>query len=280
LETKIAGTSHPHECRKRIKNQIQKKTDMIFLISPSKTQDFTPSSISYSTTSELIDQSDLLINTLKGFSEEQLRSLMKISEKLATLNHQRFQDFHLPFDLKNSKQALLAFKGDVYDGIDVDNYTDDDFRFAQKSMRILSGLYGILRPLDLIQPYRLEMGTKLTTDRGSNLYSFWDDRITRILNREMDSSSDRTIVNLASLEYFKVIQKKKLDGRILTLSFKENKNGIFKVIGIYAKKARGMMSDFIIQNRIEDVGQLKEFSGGGYSYQDKLSTADNWVYTR
>ncbi len=253
---------------------------MIFLISPSKTQDFTPSSISYSTTSELIDQSDLLINTLKGFSEEQLRSLMKISEKLATLNHQRFQDFHLPFDLKNSKQALLAFKGDVYDGIDVDNYTDDDFRFAQKSMRILSGLYGILRPLDLIQPYRLEMGTKLTTDRGSNLYSFWDDRITRILNREMDSSSDRTIVNLASLEYFKVIQKKKLDGRILTLSFKENKNGIFKVIGIYAKKARGMMSDFIIQNRIEDVGQLKEFSGGGYSYQDKLSTADNWVYTR
>lgn len=253
---------------------------MIFLISPSKTQDFTPSSISFSTTAELIDQSALLINMLKGFSEDQLGSLMKISEKLATLNHQRFQDFHLPFDLKNSKQALLAFKGDVYDGIDVDNYTEDDLRFAQKTMRILSGLYGILRPLDLIQPYRLEMGTKLTTDRGPNLYSFWDDRITTILNREMDSSSDRTIVNLASLEYFKVIQKKKLDGRILTLSFKENKNGVFKVIGIYAKKARGMMADFIIQNRIEEIEQLKEFSGSGYSYQDKLSTADNWVYTR
>lgn len=253
---------------------------MILLISPSKTQDFTPSSNSHTTTPELIDQSGILIKRLKGFSVEQIGSLMKISEKLATLNHQRFQDFHLPFDLKNSKQALLAFKGDVYDGIDVDNYTDDDFQFAQKSMRILSGLYGILRPLDLIQPYRLEMGTKLTTDRGSNLYSFWGDRVTNILNREMERSGNGTIINLASLEYFKVIQKKKLNGRILTLSFKENRNGVFKVIGIYAKKARGLMADFIIQNRIENIEQLKDFTGGSYRYQNSLSTEDNWVYTR
>jgi len=253
---------------------------MIFLLSPSKTQDFTRSGYSDFTIPALLNQGEVLIDQLKTLSSEEISSLMKVSDKLAILNHQRFQDFHLPFDLENSKQALLAFKGTVYDGIDVDHYSEQDFQFAQDKMRILSGLYGILRPLDLIQPYRLEMGTKLATERGNNLYMFWNDRVTDSLNQDMAKESDKIVVNLASQEYFKVIQPKKLDGRILTISFKEEKKGVLKVIAVYAKKARGLMSNFIIKNRINTIDRMKEFSEAGYCYNQALSKEEHWIFSR
>lgn len=253
---------------------------MIVVISPSKTLDLSKSSLTTQTQPRQLEQSQELIETAKKLSPEQLSQLMKISDKLSQLNWQRYQDFKLPFTLDNAKQALLAFKGDVYGGIDVEHYSAEDFEFAQQHLRILSGLYGALRPLDLIQPYRLEMGTRLQNARGKNLYEFWDGRVTDLLNQDLGKQSKPLIINLASTEYFKVIKAKLLKANILTLAFKENKAGTYKTIGIHAKRARGLMTNFIIKNRLTEAEKIKDFVLEEYQYNDNLSNEKEWVFTR
>ena len=186
----------------------------------------------------------------------------------------------MPFTTANAKPALFAFKGDVYSGIQKDKYTDDDLNYAQQHLRILSGLYGALRPMDLIQPYRLEMKTKLKNPRGENLYQFWDERITEKLNEVLEEQEEKVLVNLASNEYFKSVKPKKLNGKLLNISFKESKGDKTRVIAIFAKRARGMMTDFILRNRIEHMEDLKDFGSGGYKFSAQQSTDKNWVYTR
>ncbi len=201
---------------------------------------------------------------------------MSLSEKLSKLNFDRFQAFKTPFSLDNAKQALLAFKGDVYNGINASSLSVKDLDFAQKNVRMLSGLYGVLRPLDLIQPYRLEMGTKLSNAQGKNLYDYWGSGISEVLNED----EEKLIVNLASNEYFKAIDKKILKAQILDIVFKEKKNDTYKVIGIYAKRARGLMINYIIRNRLTDAEALKDFSDEGYLYNQELSSDKTWVYVR
>ncbi len=253
---------------------------MIIVISPSKTLDFSPNSFQIHTQPRQLEHSQELIETAKQLSLNELADLMKISEKLSQLNWQRYQDFQQPFTLDNSKQALLAFKGDVYGGIDSGNYTEEDFAFAQKHLRILSGLYGALRPLDLIQPYRLEMGARLQNKRGKNLYEFWGTQVTELLNQDFENDPMPLLINLASNEYNKVIKPKALKSKLLTLSFKENKAGIFKIIGIHAKRARGLMTDFIIKNRITDAERIKAFNNENYVYNESLSSQQEWVFSR
>jgi cytoplasmic iron level regulating protein YaaA (DUF328/UPF0246 family) len=201
---------------------------------------------------------------------------MSLSEKLSKLNFDRFQAFKTPFSLDNAKQALLAFKGDVYNGINASSLSIEDLDFAQNNVRMLSGLYGVLRPLDLIQPYRLEMGTKLGNVHGKNLYDYWGSDISEVLNED----EEKLIVNLASNEYFKAIDKKILKAQILDIVFKEKKNDTYKVIGIYAKRARGLMINYIIRNRLTDAEALKDFSDEGYLYNQELSSDSSWVYVR
>ena len=205
---------------------------------------------------------------------------MSISSKLADLNKQRYQDWNLPFTMSNAKQALMAFKGDVYTGFNFEKYNEKDFTYAQKHLRILSGLYGLLRPLDLIQPYRLEMGTKLTTSEAKDLYAFWSLTLTNSLNAAIKKSGNKILINLASNEYYNVIDKQLLEGNVITPVFKDKKNGDFKVISFYAKKARGAMSDYIIRNRISQPDGLKEFNGLGYRFNRNLTSDDSWVFTR
>jgi cytoplasmic iron level regulating protein YaaA (DUF328/UPF0246 family) len=207
---------------------------------------------------------------------DELMSLMSLSSNLAKLNHDRFQSFSPDFNLENSKQAFFAFKGDVYSGIQAETLTQNDLEFAQSSIRMLSGLYGVIRPLDLIQPYRLEFGIRMPNSRGSNLYKFWGSGLSDIINSE---ESD-VMVNLASNEYLKGIDKNTLDARILNIVFKELKNDTYKVIAIHAKRARGLMVNFIIKNRITDYNQLKSFAVSGYLFNDELSSHDNFTFTR
>ena len=201
---------------------------------------------------------------------------MSLSEKLSKLNFDRFQAFKTPFSLDNAKQALLAFKGDVYNGINASSLSAKDLDFAQKNVRMISGLYGVLRPLDLIQPYRLEMGIKLSNVQGNNLYDYWGSGISEVLNED----EEKLIVNLASNEYFKAIDNKILKAQILDIVFKEKKNNTYKVIGIYAKRARGLMINYIIRNRLTDAEALKDFSDEGYLYNQELSSDKKWVYVR
>ena len=249
---------------------------MILVISPSKTQDF--SSCAYQTFSQLrqIEHSQELVNILKGKSEVQIAKLMSLSEKLAKLNFDRFQNFQSTFSLDNAKQAILAFKGDVYNGIDAPSLSYDDLEFSQGKVRMLSGLYGVVRPLDLIQPYRLEMGTKLDNHKGKNLYEFWGAGVSEVLNED---ESD-LIVNLASNEYFKSIDKKTLKAKILNIAFKEKKGDIYKVIGIFAKRARGLMVNYMIRNRLNDPEGLKDFADEGYQFSNEFSDNSTWVFTR
>ena len=201
---------------------------------------------------------------------------MSLSEKLSELNFDRFQKFKLPFTLDNAKQAILAFKGDVYNGINAPELSSEDLEFAQGKVRMLSGLYGVVRPLDLIQPYRLEMGTKLSNAKGRDLYDYWGSEISSVLN---DDEPD-LIINLASNEYFKAIDKQTLNANILDIVFKEKKGDSYKVIGIYAKRARGLMVNYIIRNRLESPEALKDFSDEGYRFDKELSTDSSWVYLR
>jgi len=224
-----------------------------------------------------LEQSQQLINELRELTAPAIASLMKLSDKLAGLNMARFQTWQAPFNLENSKQAVLAFKGDVYTGLDAETMDEKGFDFAQKHLRILSGLYGVLKPLDLIQPYRLEMGTKFANSKGTNLYQFWGSQ----LREEIESlADDEIVVNLASNEYFKALEAKKLNARIITPIFKDWKNGEYKIISFYAKKARGFMSRYIIDHKINDPERLKEFDSEGYRFSAEMTEGDNWVFIR
>ncbi|MDB4822625.1 peroxide stress protein YaaA [Candidatus Pseudothioglobus singularis] len=249
---------------------------MLAIISPSKTQDFSDCNIENFSQTRQQESSNELINILKNQSQSQISKLMSISEKLSALNFERFQKFRIPFTLENAKQAILAFKGDVYNGIDAPSLSTEDLNFAQDKVRMLSGLYGVIRPLDLIQPYRLEMGTKLSNDKGKDLYEYWGSDISNVLN---DDESE-LIINLASNEYFKAIDKKSLNAKILDIVFKEKKGDSYKVIGIYAKRARGLMVNFIIRNRLDNPAALQDFSDEGYRFDKDLSDDSTWVYLR
>jgi cytoplasmic iron level regulating protein YaaA (DUF328/UPF0246 family) len=250
---------------------------MLILISPAKTLDYSIPAFQNHTLPEFQTETKSLIAVLKKKSAKEIGSLMGISENLANLNEERFKTFQQEFNFENSKQALLAFKGDVYTKIDVDNYSALDFDFAQNHLRILSGLYGLLKPLDLIQPYRLEMGTRLENKKGKNLYEFWDKKIAKAIN---SASEGAPIVNLASQEYFKSVDLKTVDSRVINIHFKEFKNDSYKVIGFFAKQARGLMTDFAIKNKITDPKELKLFNQEGYEYADSLSTQWEWTFVR
>ena len=249
---------------------------MLAIISPSKTQDFSQCDIDIFSQTRQIESSNELVGILKNKSKSQIAKLMSISEKLSELNFDRFQNFQLPFTLKNAKQAILAFKGDVYNGINAPELSQEDLEFAQGKVRMLSGLYGVIRPLDLIQPYRLEMGTKLSNEKGGDLYDYWGSDISSILNED---ESD-LIVNLASNEYSKAIDKKTLNANILDIVFKEKKDDNYKVIGIYAKRARGLMVNYIIRNRLDKPEELKDFTDEGYRFDKGLSNDSSWVFLR
>lgn len=250
---------------------------MLILISPAKTLDYSTPNFTESTQPDFQTDTRALVRIMKKKSAKEIGELMHISENLAELNDERFKNFQNDFTEVNSKQAILAFKGDVYTKIDVDEYSKEDFEFAQEHLRILSGLYGLLKPLDLIQPYRLEMGIKLENKKGKNLYEFWDKKISKAINA---ASNGNTIINLASQEYFKAVHLKSLKSRVITIDFKEYKDDSYKIVGFFAKQARGMMSNFAIKNRIIDPEQLKTFSESGYEYSEKLSSDNNWIFVR
>lgn len=250
---------------------------MLIVISPAKKLDYTGSvSAPASTQPKLLDHSSELLHDLKKLAPQEVSSLMSLSDKLGALNYQRFQEWQTPFTADNARPAVLAFKGDVYQGLDADNMSDEDLSWAQDHLRILSGLYGLLRPLDLMQAYRLEMGTKFANSRGADLYQFWGDLITTELNK----MKTPVLVNLASNEYFKSVQKKALKAQIITPVFMDKKNDKYKIVSFYAKKARGLMSRYIIKNRITDVEQIKNFDTDGYSFNSAMSEADKWVFVR
>ncbi len=257
---------------------------MITLLSPSKTQNGPDGYVSgrygETTTPAFLADATELAQVLRWKSPNELAQLMRVSENLATLNHERYQHFAPPFTADNARPALLTFQGDVYTDIVVDTYHSADFSFAQQHLRILSGFYGLLRPLDLMQPYRLEMGTSLPTERGTNLYQFWGNRLTDHLNEALAEQETPTVVNLASQEYFKAIDQKKLGATVVTPVFKEYRNGQFRTVAIYAKRARGKMANFIIRDRIDAPKQLKTFDEDRYEFHQAASTDEQWVFTR
>jgi len=253
---------------------------MLMIISPAKTLDYeSPLATETHTQPDFLDDACELIDQLKELEPHQVSNLMSISDKLGQLNAERFQTWHTPFTPDNARQAVLAFKGDVYTGLDAESFSNEDFSFAQKHLRILSGLYGLLKPLDLMQPYRLEMGTRFENTRGKDLYAFWSSKITEALNQLL-ASDDKVLVNLASNEYFKSVQKKHLDARLVTPQFKDWKNGQYKMISFYAKKARGLMCRYAIQNRITQADDLKGFNLDGYYFSEDQSDNNNWVFLR
>jgi len=254
---------------------------MITILSPAKTLDFSnQKQIAEYSQPQFLDKAEVLIEELRKLKPKDIIKLMSVNEEIANLNFERFLTWKLPFNDKNAKQALLAFKGQVFIGLDVQSLTKDDLLFSQNHLRILSGLYGVLRPLDLIQAYRLEMGVKFKNPSGKNLYEFWGNRITENINKELSAQKQKVLINLASNEYYKVLNPKLIQGTIITPVFKELKGNEFKVVTIYAKTARGYMSRFIIQNRIENPEDIKAFDTGGYLYNHDLSNDKEWVFTR
>jgi len=254
---------------------------MLIVVSPAKTLDFeTPSITEQYSQADLTTDSAELIEVCRQLTPMDLSSLMKISDKLAGLNAARFTEWSAEFTPGNAKQAVFAFKGDVYTGLDAETFSADDMAFAQQHFRILSGLYGLLRPLDLIKAYRLEMGTKLANGRGTNLYQFWGDIITDKVNETLAAQGDKVLINLASNEYFKAVQKKRLKGQVITPVFKDCKAGKYKIISFYAKKARGLMARYIIDNQLTDVSQLTAFDTDGYYYCAAESTDIELVFKR
>jgi uncharacterized protein len=254
---------------------------MLLLVSPAKDLDYQPLQRSITPTQPaMLAQSRQLADICKTLTPADLSSLMHISDKLAGLNVARFSQWQLPFTEQNAKAALFAFNGDVYQGLDAQSLSDDDIAFAQQHLRILSGLYGVLRPLDLMQPYRLEMGTKLANPNGKDLYAFWQDSITATLNQQLQDLPGDVVVNLASQEYFKAVKPKLLQGRLITPVFKDFKNGQYKIISFFAKKARGLMARYIIQQRLTAAEQLKGFDLAGYAYSAEHSTANSPVFLR
>ena len=254
---------------------------MLALISPAKKLDYvTPPVTERYTQADFLEDSQQLIDQLKGYTPSELAHLMKLSDKLSLLNAGRYAAWQTPFNPDNAKQAMLAFRGDVYTGMEAFHFSATALDFAQQHLRILSGLYGVLRPLDLMQAYRLEMGTRLVTERGKNLYEFWGNRVTDNINAALAEQGDEIILNLASVEYFKVIKKPLLNARLITPIFKDYKNGHYKIISFYAKKARGLMCRYMIENTLTESEQLKDFDLGGYQYNAALSSTDDWVFLR
>ena len=258
---------------------------MIIVISPAKALDYeTPPNTAQFTQPAFLDHAAELIDILRQRSPAQVAALMSLSDPLASLNVARYEQWSPPFTPDNAKQAVLAFNGDVYEGLDAPSLQPDELAWAQDHLRILSGLYGVLRPLDLMQAYRLEMGTRLANPRGKNLYEFWGERITdelnRLLAREEEAGRERVLVNLASDEYFKSVKPKKLKGRIVTPVFEDWKGGRYKIISFYAKRARGLMSRYVITRRIDEVEALQGFDAEGYAFAADASDADTLVFRR
>lgn len=256
---------------------------MILVLSPAKTLDESPASgtVPHSPP-EFLDDAQTLVDELAKMSAPEIGRLMSVSDKLAELNFRRYREWSRPFTEENARQALLAFRGDVYTGFDFANWNTRDFNHAQKTIRILSGLYGILRPLDLMQAYRLEMGTRMANPRGKDLYEFWGERITEALNQELagHKGRSRVLVNLASIEYFKAVRTEGIDVPVISPVFKDEKKGVYRIISFYAKKARGMMADFIVRNRIADPADLQGFNLAGYRFDEVNSTEAQPVFLR
>lgn len=254
---------------------------MLVVISPAKTLDFESiAPIKKFTQSGLLDESQQLIDQCRHLSMQDVASLMKVSDKIAGLNVARFSEWSQPFTLNSAKQAIFAFKGDVYTGFDVDTLSENALQEAQSRLCILSGLYGLLKPLDLMQPYRLEMGTKLENKRGANLYQFWGDIITDALNKRLEAEKAQFLINLASNEYFKSVNKKRLNAEIITPIFKDQKKGNYKIISFYAKKARGLMARYIVENKVKTLEQLKSFDVADYYFVAEESTNTDLVFYR
>ena len=254
---------------------------MKLVISPAKTLDFESASVTdIHSQPEYLEQSQQLIDQLKVLSQAEVASLMKLSDKLAALNVARFGSWETPFTADNAKQAILAFKGDVYTGLNAESFSEKDFKFAQNHLRILSGLYGLLKPLDLIQPYRLEMGTRFANSKGKNLYEFWDIQLTNALNKELSEEKEPILINLASNEYFKAIKVKTLQAEVITPVFKDWKNGQYKMISFYAKKARGLMAAYVIKKQLTEPEQIKTFNVDGYYFSEEQSKGNEWVFLR
>lgn len=254
---------------------------MLILLSPAKSLDYdSPLLTAQSSKPRFINDSAELVQQLRKLSVDEVGKLMSISAKLAQLNYDRFASWEPEFTKDNSRQAILAFTGDVYQGMELAEWSKGDFACAQKQVRILSGLYGLLRPLDLMQPYRLEMGTKFQNERGKNLYEFWGEEITKLVNADLKKSGSDNVVNLASNEYFTAVKSNELKGNLITPVFKDEKNGKYKIISFYAKKARGMMADFIVRNGIIDPAELKKFKTAGYKLSKGDSTDEQLVFTR
>lgn len=254
---------------------------MIAIISPAKTLDFTsPSPTKKFTLPDELEKSEKIIKKLKSLSVKKLSDLMDLSVSLSSLNAERYQEWSTDFSVENAKQAILAFKGDVYIGLAAETFTEKDFAFSQANLLILSGLHGYLRPLDLIQPYRLEMGTSISIGRTKNLYGYWSEIVTQYINESIANHQEKTLVNLASEEYFKVVDKKKLTCQLINVEFKEKKGASYQTVGFFAKRARGYMSNFIIKNKLEHTKDIKQFDIAGYAYNKGLSTDTNWLFTR
>lgn len=254
---------------------------MLIVISPAKSLDFnTPPVTTNYTMPEMLEDSVKLAGRLNKMSPKQLSKLMGISIDLGELNFQRYQNWQLPFTPENAKQAALAFNGDVYQGLQAESLSEKQMELAQIRVRILSGLYGVLKPLDLIQPYRLEMGTRLKYYKSKDLYEFWNPAITKKIREALSESGNDVLVNLASKEYFKSIDTKKLKAEIVTPDFKDQKNGQYKMISFFAKKARGLMTRFVLENNITNANDLQAFDYEGYHFNPRLSKPNNPVFTR
>ena len=253
---------------------------MIALLSPAKTLDFAPSEVKEHSIPRLLDDSHQLVSILKKQSVADLQQLMGVSEKIANLNVERYQNFETPFSLHNAKQAMLAFKGDVYLGLEAETFNKRDATFAQKHLRILSGLYGLLKPLDLMQAYRLEMGTALKGRHHRNLYEFWNDRITELINADLEATKSKYVINLASKEYFKSIITNQLDRPVIHIHFKELRDGKLKVIAFNAKKARGRMAHLMVKERIKRPNELKTLVVNDYIFDEAQSDQENFTFIK
>lgn len=254
---------------------------MLIVVSPAKTLDYeSPLATERFTQPELTQETKLLIDECRKLTPADIAKLMKVSDKIASLNVARFAQWSETYTPENARQAILAFKGDVYTGLDAESLSESQFDYAQQHLRMLSGLYGLLKPLDLMQPYRLEMGTRLANERGSNLYQFWGNLLTDKLNQALADQGDEILVNLASNEYFKAVKPKLIQGTVITPVFKDCKNGQYKVISFYAKKARGMVARYIIENQVENIDELKKFSTAGYYFDSASSTDKDLVFKR
>jgi len=253
---------------------------MILLLSPAKSLNLEPAKVKSFSQPRLLEESQSLVNVLKKKSSKKIKTLMKVSDKIADLNVDRYNRFNIPFTKDNAKPAVFTFNGDVYTGLQADTFDAADMKFAQQHLRILSGLYGVLRPLDLMQAYRLEMGTSLKNGRKKNLYEFWGTKITDIINDDLKKAKSEVVLNLASKEYFSSVKAAELQGNIVTIDFKENRNGVFKVISFNAKKARGAMAHKIIKKKITEVNKLKRLTIDGYKFNKDLSEEHRLVFTK